>query len=264
MESSLKESGTELKETLKLKSSALGVKILESEDSIPEGAKRPVKDLGYHLSVCQGFTIARRQGMTIAMLKEDMWCFYPVIGFGIEKPVEYFLEGKTRFPGMASTIEAGKAWAKDFPYLKKKSAGIAFAPLELINFVPDVVLIYCDSIQAYSIVKALTWKTGVDLPIQPRLCPIASCVYSVVGPLISTNYSVTFPDGGERTRGMANDDEITFGLKFDFLTDLMEGIRHAPIDKFLHKSSPLTAIPEYGLNAGNLEVGRQLGLNQKV
>ena len=55
----------------------LGFKILKSEEEIPDGAKRPVKDLDTHLSFCQILSLSRRHGQTIAFTKEDMWCFEP-------------------------------------------------------------------------------------------------------------------------------------------------------------------------------------------
>lgn len=259
----LQKTGVELKELLKLKSSPLAIKLLEKELSIPDGAKRPVKDFGRHLSLCQAYSIARRQGLTIAMTKEDMWCFYPVIGYGLEAPVDFFMEGNTRYPETVDSAEAAKKWAKDYPRLNKKYEAVVFAPLENMSFEPDVVMIYADSAQILYIVKALTWKTGVDLPIQPRLCPVASCVYSMVLPLISSSYAVTFPDGGERMRAIASDDEIVFSLRAGKLPALIEGVRHANPQKSLYKTSPFTAIPEYNLNEANKKVGKLLGMSRK-
>lgn len=257
----LQNSGAELKDSLKLKSFPLGIKLLASKSSIPDGAKRPTKDFGYHLSLCQAFTTSRRQGTAIAMLKEDMWCFYPVIGYGMEKPVDFFLKGNTRFPDTVSSPEAGESWAQTFPYLKEKRAGLVFAPLQSLNFIPDIVLFYCDSIQMYAIVKALTWKSGVDLSIKLRLCSVASCVYAGVQPLLTSDYTITFPDGGDRQRAITHDDEIIFSLKTDRLAELMEGVKHAKLERVLYKTSPFTAIPEYELNVGNKTVRSLLGMS---
>jgi uncharacterized protein (DUF169 family) len=67
--------GEELERRLRLKTFPLAVKLLEQEKDILEQAKRPLRDFGYHLSLCQGYQIARRDGETLAMLKEDNWCF---------------------------------------------------------------------------------------------------------------------------------------------------------------------------------------------
>jgi len=50
--------GEELERRLKLKTFPLAIKLLEQEEDIPDHAKRPLKDFGYHLSLCQGYQVA--------------------------------------------------------------------------------------------------------------------------------------------------------------------------------------------------------------
>jgi len=80
--------GEELERELRLKTHPLAIKMLEKESDIPEGATRPLRDLGSHLSMCQTFQIARRGGQTVAVLLEDNWCFEPVQCFGREASVK--------------------------------------------------------------------------------------------------------------------------------------------------------------------------------
>ena len=77
------------------------------------------------------------------MLKEDMWCFEPVIGLGLAEPPAYFLEGHYRLPRNVETLEAGSNCAHEFPRLEVgKYIGIASAPLTTANFEPDLVKKY--------------------------------------------------------------------------------------------------------------------------
>jgi uncharacterized protein (DUF169 family) len=78
--------GEELEQRLRLKTFPFAVKLLNKEMEMPEGAIRPKRDLGYHLSLCQGFAMSRREGKTVAMFIEDMWCYSPVLALGIAKP----------------------------------------------------------------------------------------------------------------------------------------------------------------------------------
>ena len=48
----------------------------------------------------------------MAMLREDMWCPEPVMGFGLQEPPDYFMEGNNRYPRDVSTPEAGKVYAE--------------------------------------------------------------------------------------------------------------------------------------------------------
>ena len=65
--------GVKLENYLRLKTSILAIKLLKEEKDIPEGAIRPIRDLGHHLSLCQAFARSRREEISFAMLKEDMW-----------------------------------------------------------------------------------------------------------------------------------------------------------------------------------------------
>ncbi len=87
---SYQEIGKELEERLRLKSFPLAVKLLKEKESAPDNAKRPLRDFDYHLSLCQAFQKSRREGATIAMFKEDMWCFEPVVGYGLQEPPSIF------------------------------------------------------------------------------------------------------------------------------------------------------------------------------
>ena len=140
---SLRGYGEELERRLRLATSPMAIKLLRKGKKITEGAKRPLPDFGYHLSACQGFSMSRRQGITVAMLKEDMWCPEPVISLGFAEPPQYFLDGHNRFPGSVATLEAGSTWAREFPRLKAGDyVGIVSAPLTSATFEPDVVVIY--------------------------------------------------------------------------------------------------------------------------
>jgi uncharacterized protein (DUF169 family) len=49
--------GEELDRLLRLRTSPIALKLLEKETDIPTGAKRPKKDLGIHLAMCQAFAM---------------------------------------------------------------------------------------------------------------------------------------------------------------------------------------------------------------
>ena len=229
----------ELERSLRLRTFPLAVKLLKGEEDIPERAQRPKKDFGYHLSLCQAFAKSRvmtahmygtrKEGMSplspaIAMLKEDMWCPEPVIGYGLAEPPRYFLEGHTRFPGTHRTLEAGAAWAQAFPRLEVgKCIGVVSAPIAETIFKPDVVVIYCDSAQISLLITAATWKSGEPY-LQSRLHPSGACVRAVIPVIQEGKFQVSLPCWGDRTRAMAQDFELIFSLPIDKLEDLLGGL----------------------------------------
>lgn len=213
-----------LEKLLRLKTYPLAIKLLEKGEDVPDGAKRPVKDYGYRFITCQGFSESRRSGTTIVQMKEDMWCFEAALGYGLIEPIAYFLEGNTRYPQAVSTLQAGKDWAHAFPRLDYgKYVAIVSAPLEEAKFQPDLVMIYCNSIQLTNLLMARTWIDGHDIAC--TLSGHGGCIHSVVPVIKKRNCQVTFPCWGDRRRAFAQDDEIVFSAPIEKVKDIITGLR---------------------------------------
>jgi uncharacterized protein (DUF169 family) len=75
--------GKEIEDILRLDSFPIAVKMIQREEEIPAEAIRPKRDRNQHLAQCQAFSLSRRDGEIVAMLKEDHWCYAPVIGYGL-------------------------------------------------------------------------------------------------------------------------------------------------------------------------------------
>ncbi len=249
--------GEELEKRLRLKTFPLAVKLLEKEGDIPEGAIRPMRDLGHHLSLCQCFSMSRRGGAVMAELKEDMWCFEPVVGYGLAEAPEYFLEGHNRFPEDVETLEAGSNYAREFPRLESgKYIGVASALLTTANFEPDAVMIYCDSPQLSLLLLGREYKEGFNLKCS--LSSHAACVYAVVPVIQSGECQIAVPCRGDRYRAMAGDDEMIFTVPKGKLEDLLLGLRR--VDEYGSRLPRLYAMkPEYELKESYARIGKMLG-----
>ena len=161
----------------------------------------------------------------MAMLKEDMWCYSPVIAFGIAEPPEYYLEGYMYFPLHVRTLEAAKNLANKFPRLEYgKCVGIVSAPLKTANFEPDLVVIYCNSAQLRSLLAGIKYKEGEQ--VTSTLEPGSACVQSTVPVVRTGKCQVAVPCGGDRKWALAQDNEMIFTVPGGKLEDLMLGIRH--------------------------------------
>lgn len=199
--------GEDLERVMLLKTSPLAVKMLESEEDIPEGAIRPKKDRGIHIAQCQAFAMSRRDRATIAMLREDNWCFAPLIAYGLEE--------KPDDPNLKQIVA--------FPCLERnKYIGIVSAPLRMANFEPDLVLIYSNTAQLRNMLLPLHWTA--EPPVNSHFFP-PDCAYTVVPVLSTGQYMVTLPDPGNYNRALAGDDEIILSVPRDKMAELMKGIR---------------------------------------
>ncbi len=204
----MNEYGRELERLLKLRTHPVALKMLKSEDEVPTGAVQPKRDLGYHLAFCQAVSLARRQGQTIAMFKDDHWCFAPLLAYGImPDPHDEFLDRVKGFPSL--------------PYGTYQ--GTVLAPLTTATFEPDVILVYGDPAQLRQLLVGV--KTSGDTPLQAEFDPIDSCAYAVVPVLETGRYTITVPDPGEHARAAVADDEMIFsipGAKVGALVDAMK------------------------------------------
>jgi len=255
----LHEYGEELEQRMRLRTFPLAVKMLEKEGDIPEGAERPMKDFGYHLSACQGFSKSRREGTLIAMTIEDMWCPEGVIGLGLAEPPQYFLDGYHRFPQVAESLEAGSVSAREFPRLEfGKYIGVMAAPLMTANFAPDVVIVYCDAAQLGTLIQAAGVKDGHELTC--RFSTGGACVYSIVPPIQSRQYQISVPCPGDRRFAGAQHDEMIFSLPIHKLGELLSSLIY--LDDYGYRL-PLRCVmkPEAELPGNYLIMGKMMGMD---
>jgi uncharacterized protein (DUF169 family) len=200
--------GRDLERLLKLRSHPVAFKLLKSEEDEPEGAIRPGRDNGNHIAFCQAVSLARRQGMTVAMFKEDHWCFAPLLAFGImPDPHDEFLD---QF--------------KDFPRLPYgAAAGTVLGPLDAVTYEPDVVLVYATPAQLRQLLMAV--KMNGDAPMHADFDPIDSCAYSIIPVLETGEYRITVPDPGEYARAAVADDEMIFSIPGAKLAGTVEALQ---------------------------------------
>ncbi len=217
------EYGKELEQWLRMRAHPVAVKMLQSKDEVPEGAIIPTRDWQHKYSLCQTFARSQRNGETIAMFKEDHWCFEPVIGLGLVERSEYFLEGHHRHPDSVRDLKAAAEWCRNMPYLEYGAyQGILSAPIHSCNFVPDIVTMHVNGMMTSQLLIVKTWIDGKD--VRSQLSGHAACVYATVPALLTRECQVAIPCKGDRRLAAAQDDEILFTLPPEMLPDFIEGI----------------------------------------
>jgi len=237
--------GKEIDDLLRLDSFTVAVKMIRDMEEIPAEAVRPKRDLNQHIAQCQAFALTRREGKTVAMLKEDHWCYAPVIGYGLVEQPDFFKKGGLydhQFDDDPEIREAlggtGSKFLGHFlekPELAKnmtfpcfeagKYIGCLTAPLRSTTFEPDVVFVYSNNAQLRNILMAIKYKEGIH--VTSEFDPIDSCIYSLV-PLVEgkQDYMITIPDPGEQERALTDENKIIFSLTREKVRVLVEGLRH--------------------------------------
>jgi len=255
------ELGTELERWLRMRVHPIAVKMLKSREDTPEDAVIPTRDWGHKFSLCQAFAKAQRNGITVAMFKEDMWCFEPVVGLGLAESIPYFEEGNHRYPDSVRTLEDAGEWCRNMPHLEYgEYQGIAVGPVNACSFMPQVVTMHVTGMQMSQLLIVKNWIDGRD--VHSQLSGHAVCNYAIVPPLLNGECTVAIPCKGDRRLAMAQDDEIMFSLLPEMLPDFVAGSR------FLQERN--WGIPmlqeykeEYDLKPAYAKLGEMLGMNME-
>jgi uncharacterized protein (DUF169 family) len=216
--------GADLERLLLLRTRPVAIKMLASEAEIPEGALRPKRDRGEHYAACQAFSLARRQGWTVAMFLEDHWCYAPIISYGLAEPPAGYLDGFTHSFFICDKDAATKHARESSRLPVGRYAGMVLAPLSSAAFAPDLVMIYCTPAQLRHLLLSLRYLHGTE--VTSTLDPIGSCVHSVVPSLLTGDCAVTVPDPGDFERAGATDDEMVLTVPATRLEELMTGVYH--------------------------------------
>jgi len=210
---------------LVLRTSPIAVKMLERSADIPKEAFRPKRDGGYHIAQCQAFGMSRREGKTVAMLKEDHWCPTALMAYGmVEKPASVAGWGESFM-----SFEVGK-------YI-----GVLTAPLKSATFVPDVVMIYANPAQLRGLLLPMTF--GGSSQVSTHLF-LPSCGHAVVDPMKTGKYCVVLPDPGEYQRALAAEEEMILAIPQQKMQGLMASLKREG-KMYSHRDRYMSMHPDF-------------------
>ena len=255
-----------LERLLRLRTYPLGIKFFEKEEDVPEEAVRPTEAYGYRMLACQAFSESRRAGATIVQTMEESWCPEGAVGYGLIEPIDYYMEGNTRFPGIVSTQEAAKLWAREFPRFEYgKYKAVVSAPLSKVSFEPDVVVIYCNSAQLAQLVFARTWLDGRD--IQCRIAAQGACVHATVPVVQRGECQIALPCLGDRGFAFAQDDEIIFSAPMAKIEGLITalnameeiGVKYPVVPRMPREPFMLPSYTEMARLSGMIKSNEEVG-----
>ncbi len=249
--------GAELLKLLALKTSPIAVRFLKSAAEVPEGALRPKRDRGYHLAQCQAFALSRQQRLTVALLKEDHWCWAPIDAYGLVPPLT---EPPAAASAMVNSPEAARRLWASYPRLEHgRYVGIVTAPLETANFEPDLALAYMNSTQLRNCLLAIKYTEGAL--VWSEFDPIDSCVFGTIPTLLTGEYRITMPDPGDYERAMAAEDEIILTVPAAKLDSLVAGLQRFKRQGTTSRPRATEIQPDFSHPPFYRELFRQWGLD---
>src|SRR5580704_2067365 len=126
----------------------VAVRFLRNGEAPPPKAKRPLADMDRHVTVCQGWGIARRYGWTTVLRAEDMKCPLGALVAGFAIPNKFYEEGNLCAGMYTESAAAGaRTEAATEKFAPGEIDGIVFGPLARVDFDPEILIIYGNAAQ---------------------------------------------------------------------------------------------------------------------
>ena len=211
----------ELFELLRLRSSPVAVKLVKSEEEIPEGVEKPKK----RLTVCQMVNLARIHKRTLAATVDEIICAYAQSVLGFAEWPEDMLSGDRQAGRRTETKEAFKKIIEGIPKIRNGTfQAIVLSPLEDTPVEPDLILIFGNPAQIMRLIHASTWKNGERLHFSTA-AEAGTCGEGIAATYLSNQPTISFPCYGTRRFGLAQDDELIMGIPITRLSEVLEGLR---------------------------------------
>lgn len=200
----------------------VAVKLMESTEEFPERTKRPLRDMGHRINICQGVALARRYGWVVGFGKEDHACANSLVILGMEEEPDFIKDGSIVCGPYTDTLEHGAITQKMTPRSEVAMSAILLAPLHRADFVPDVVLFYCNPAQAVRLIQSALYTIGGV--IESRFMGRCACGTEIVATLQKQACQVVVAGGGEKVFAMLGDDEMIFTAPGSMITPIIEGL----------------------------------------
>jgi uncharacterized protein (DUF169 family) len=253
---SLKEIEEVMSAYIKHQTHPLAIKMLRPEDEIPEAAKRPLRDFGVPMSLCQALALGRKEGLTIVLDRDSQSCPIALAGLGFVRPEE-FLSGQYVLAPTNQSAEARKKIAgalPKFPFGKYQH--ILISPIRAASFDPDVIVFYGSGAQVMRMIQAAVFSSGKG--VTSMATGSGGCLLTIVASMLDRECKFGIPGNGDRRLGLVADGELAFGMPRERFDEVVTGLKLSHEGKQTYPISPGYLKMEYKMPASYVELRKAL------
>jgi len=201
----------------------LAITFFKEGQELPPRTKVPTRDFGNSIAFCQGVSLARRFGWTVAFYQQDQACPVAQVILGYKEEPDFVKDGSVIKPLYAGNEAAASLTQATTPKPSVANTHcIVVMPLEKCTFTPDVVLCYGNAAQIVRMVQGSLYNEGGY--VESRFAGRGACGGEFMVPFLTNKCNVIIPGGGERVFAMAADDELAFAIPGSKIESVTEGI----------------------------------------
>ena len=200
----------------------LAIKMYQSHEELPDKVRIPKRDMGFPIAVCQGISLARHYGWSIAIGKEDQSCPHAAVVLG-------FVSGKGYFNGSypeAAGLGSKEAFAKIAQGISKLEYGkysyLLAAPLHIANFKPHFITLYGNPAQVARLVQGAVAMSGGVLTAT-TLGGIA-CSGIIARTMLTDECQFILAGAGDRYFALTQDHELAFTIPMSKVESTIQGL----------------------------------------
>ena len=207
----------------RLPTTPVGVKLARADETAPAKAKSPTTHIGHRLAVCQGMTIARTLGWAMAFGADDHACPLPKIFMG-HIPADKFMQGTVAQYYQDDPACRRKMEASYPRWPLKEYAAVWLAPLNRLEFIPDLVVAYGNPAQILALIQAANFGHGPGITSQST--GRYGCSAWLAGVHQSGSCTYMVPGPGERVFAGTQDHEMSFAMPRARFTTIVQGLEY--------------------------------------
>ena len=196
----------------------VGVKFLTKK---PEGLEKLDKTLDF----CE-MLVEAQEGNAFYASKDEFTCIGPLLmGMTEENPV---FESGLVGPEL-EVFKDARANRRIYDYLPRLPKNVinyvAFAPLDKMNFEPDLLIVLASASQAEIFIRAKAYTTGE--PWSAKGTPVAGCSWLYLYPYLTgeMNLTVTGFGFGMRARGLFPVGQVLLSIPWDKLSGILKNLK---------------------------------------
>jgi uncharacterized protein (DUF169 family) len=204
-------------EKFKFERQPVGVKFLYTR---PKGLKRPDKQFDF----CEMLAEAQK-GKAFYVTKDDFTCIGAML-LGMVDELPTFESG--RVGPKLGVYRDERANRRIYQYLPKLAKGsvnyVAYAPLDKLNFEPDLLIIMANPSQAEILIRAKSYTTGETW--SARGTAAAGCAFMYLYALLSGEINLTFTGFGfgMRSRRLFPEGNVLVTIPWDKLHQIISNL----------------------------------------
>ena len=212
-----------LEEHCRLATTPVAIKLVKEGDAPKQKAKYPLEHVGTRMAVCQGMTMARTVGWTMAFRDQDYACPLPRVFMGHIDP-EVFLEG-TIAEYYQDDPECKKIMEGSYPRWPLNAyKEIWLSPINRCEFAPDLVVAYGNRAQILALIQGANYGSG------PGIKSTSGGRYGsstwIAGALQSDECTYMVPGPGERIFAGTQDHEMSFAVPYSKFARVIDGLKY--------------------------------------